>query len=387
MPTTLNRATLKQLLAVQETPCLSLYQPTHRSFPEREQDPIRYKQLVRQLEESLTKQGFKDSKTLLKPFQNLIDDTDFWNSNRDGLAVFGAPGYFKFFRLQRKVPELAVANDRMHVKPLLRIAQSADRYQILALTMDSVRLYEGNRDGIDEVPLAEGVPATLEDALGTDLTTKDQSGHPQGYSRASERGDPMTAEAGGEGRDGEMERDRERFFREVDRAINDFHSKASGLPLILAALPEHQHVFRKLSHNNCLLAEGIERDHSLLSLDELRQMSWAVMEPRYVKRLQGIIEQYGESHGQGLATDRIEEIGHSIVEGRVATLLVEAERTIPGQTDVSEGKALPVSEQSATTPDLLDELTVWTFEHGGDVVVVPKDRMPTDTGVAAVYRY
>ncbi len=233
MPATLTRDTLKQLLAVRQKPCLSLYQPTHRSFPEREQDPIRYKQLVRQLEDSLRKQGFPDADKLLEPFLALVDDNDFWNASRDGLAVFGAPGYFKFFRLQRKVPELAVANDRMHVKPLLRIAQSADRYQILALTMDSVRLYEGNRDGIDEIPLAEGVPATLEQALGSDLTAKDQSGHPQGYSRASERGDPMTAEAGGEGRSGEMERDRERYFREVDRAILEHHSKPTGLPLIL----------------------------------------------------------------------------------------------------------------------------------------------------------
>ena len=28
-----------------DTPCISLYQPTHRTFPEREQDVIRYKNL------------------------------------------------------------------------------------------------------------------------------------------------------------------------------------------------------------------------------------------------------------------------------------------------------------------------------------------------------
>lgn len=383
----LKRETLKRLLAVKKKPCLSLYQPTHRSFPEREQDPIRFKQLVRQLEDSLKKQGVTDYQSLTAPFHKLIDDVDFWNSNRDGLAVFAAPGYFEWFRLQRKVPELAVANDRMHVKPLLRIAQSADRYQILAITLDSVKLYEGNRDGIDEIRLADGVPATLQEALGRELTEKGQSGFPQGFSRASERGDSMQMEAGGAGRQDEIDRDRERFFREVDKAILERHSKPSGLPLILAALPEHQAVFRKLSHNTFLLPEGIEKDHALLGRDELRQLSWDVMQPKYLKRLTGLLDQFGESRGQGLATDEIEEIGHSIVEGRVATLLVEAERQIPGQADPTEGKALPATAQSATTPDLLDELTVWTFEHGGDVVVVPKDRMPTKSGVAALYRY
>ncbi|MAX91829.1 MAG: hypothetical protein CMK99_13975 [Pseudomonas sp.] len=384
----LDRETMSQLLAKREAPCLSLYQPTHRSFPERQQDPIRFKHLVRELEDSLKQQGRGDqAKALLKPFQDLMNDPDFWNSNRDGLAVFGAVDYFELFRLQRSVPELAVANDRMHLKPLLRIAQSADRYQILAITLNSVRLFEGNRDGIDEVRLGDGVPKTLEEALGRDLTEKGQTGFPQGYSRASERGDPMQVESGGAGRQDEIDRDRERFFREVDRAILEHHSRKSRLPLILAALPEHQFHFRKLSHNEFMLSEGIESDASLLSHDELRQKSWMVMQPRYLKRLEGFINQYGVSHGQGLATDQLEQIGQATLEGRVATLLVEAERQIPGVVDKQQGKAVAVEDDTATTPDLLDELTIWTLEQGGEVIAVPTERMPTESGAAAIYRY
>lgn len=384
----LDRDTLSQLLAKRDAPCLSLYQPTHRSFPERQQDPIRFKHLVRQLEESLKQQGRADqAKSLLKPFQDLIDDPDFWNANRDGLAVFGAKDYFEVFRLQRSVPELAVANDRMHLKPLLRIAQSADRYQILAITLDSVRLFEGNRDSVDEVVLGDGVPKTVEEALGREMTEKGQTGFPQGFGRASERGDPMQVESGGAGRQDEIDRDRDRFFREVDRAILEHHSRRSKLPLILAALPEHQFHFRKHSHNSFLLAEGIESDVSLLSRDELRQKSWMVMQPRYIKRLEGFINQYGESHGQGLATDQLEQIGQATLEGRVATLLVEAERQIPGVADQQQGKALPVADDTATTPDLLDELTIWTLEQGGEVISVPTERMPTESGAAAIYRF
>jgi len=384
----LDRETMSQLLAKREAPCLSLYQPTHRSFPERQQDPIRFKHLVRELEDSLKQQGRGDqAKALLKPFHDLMNDPDFWNSNRDGLAVFGAMDYFEVFRLQRSVPELAVANDRMHLKPLLRIAQSADRYQILAITLNSVRLFEGNRDGIDEVRLGDGVPKTLEEALGRDLTEKGQTGFPQGYSRASERGDPMQVESGGAGRQDEIDRDRKRFFREVDRAILEHHSRKSRLPLILAALPEHQFHFRKLSHNEFMLSEGIESDASLLSHDELRQKSWMVVQPRYIKRLEGFINQYGVSHGQGLATDQLEQIGQATLEGRVATLLVEAERQIPGVVDKQQGKAVAVEDDTATTPDLLDELTIWTLEQGGEVIAVPTERMPTESGAAAIYRY
>lgn len=387
MPTPINRQVLKELLAVREKPCISLFQPTHRSFPEREQDPIRFKHLVRQLESQLRERGVEDAPALLAPFLEHVQDPDFWNAVREGLAMFAAPGFFRLYHLPRRVPELAVVNDRMQIKPLLRIVQSCDRYQILELTLDSVRLLEGNRDSLEEVPLAPGVPATLEQALGSELTEKGQSGFPQGFGRASERGDAMQQESGGAGRQGEIARDRERFFREVDRAIHTHHSKPSGLPLLLAALPEHQHVFRRVSHNDQLLAEGIAKDPALLSPGELREESWAIMEQRYLRRLATFVDRFGASRGQGLASDRLEEIGPSIIQGRVATLLVEAERRVPGQADSANGTVAPVDDPGAPVPDLLDELSVWAFEHGGDVVVVPRERMPTPSGVAALYRY
>lgn len=383
----LDKTTLNSLLAQRETPCLSLYQPTHRTFPERQQDPIRFRHLVRQLEESLRQQGWTEAADkLLHPFHALLNDADFWNHNLDGLAVFASGDYFQYFRLQRRVPELAIANDRLHIKPLLRIAQSADRYQILCLSRDSVRLLEGNRDTLDEVPLHEEVPRTLTEALGNELTEKSQSGLAQGYGRAGERGDPMQTEAGGSGKQAEIDRDRDRFFREVDRAILEHHSRPSGLPLILAALPEQQSHFRRVSRNELLLPEGLEVGAGALTLQEIREDSWQIMLPRYLKRLEGLLDQFGTSHGKGLASDQLKDIGEAVTSGRVATLLVEADRQIPGS--IADGTASEEEvEQAATLPDLLDELTVRTLEQGGDVVVVPLERMPTQSGAAAIYRF
>jgi uncharacterized integral membrane protein len=39
-----------------DPPCLSLFQPTHRDHPDNQQDPIRFKNLVKALEESLRQQ-------------------------------------------------------------------------------------------------------------------------------------------------------------------------------------------------------------------------------------------------------------------------------------------------------------------------------------------
>jgi hypothetical protein len=44
---------LTGLLVAHEPPCISLYQPTHRRHPENQQDPIRYRNLLSEMETSL----------------------------------------------------------------------------------------------------------------------------------------------------------------------------------------------------------------------------------------------------------------------------------------------------------------------------------------------
>src|SRR5947208_1398303 len=47
----------------------------------------------------------------------------------------------------------------------------------------------------------------------------------------------------------------DRFFRAVDAAVLEHHSRPSGLPLMLAAKAENQPAFRDVTKNNFLMAE------------------------------------------------------------------------------------------------------------------------------------
>src|SRR5690606_32271261 len=71
-----------------------------------------------------------------------------------------------------------------------------------------------------------------------------------------------------------------RYFRRLDQAIWEHHSRDSGLPLILAALPEYQGVFREASHNPLLVEQGIRRD-AFKDVDarKLRTLAWEAVEP------------------------------------------------------------------------------------------------------------
>jgi len=368
-----------------DAPCLSLYQPTHRHHPDNQQDAIRFGNLVKALEESLLQRVPKEeARPLLAPFLALVDDSDFWNHTLDGLAVLGAKGTFRVYRLQRPVAELAVVADSFHTKPLLRILQSADRYHVLGLSRQEAKLFEGNRDALDEVPLHEDVPRTITDALGEELTDS----HTTVASYGGAGGSQAAMHHGHGGKAAEVDIDAKRFFRAVDRGILEHHSKPSGLPLILAALPEHHHLFHDVSHNSRLVPESIDvHPDALSSIDELRERAWQVMEPRYLKRLGALVEEFGSAKANGSGDDDLAAVAKALVGGRVATLLIEARRQVPGRVDPETGSLDFDDLEDPEVDDVLDDLGLLALTMGGDVVVVPNEQMPTDTGIAAIYRY
>lgn len=358
---------LKELLQPHDPPCLSIYLPTHRRHPENQQDPIRYKNLLKELEAAL-KSGFPDANAeeLLAPFHALGADADFWNHTWDGLAVLGAAGSFHTFKLQRTVPELATAATSFHLKPLLRIQQSADRYQVLALNRREIRLFEGDRDQLDEITLADGVPATITDALGDEHSEPHQTVASYG---GTGLGSNMRHGHGSKADD--ADNDEERFFRAIDRAILEQYSRPSGMPLILAALSQYHTPFRNVSHNPFLYEDGIEADPAALSAADLCERAWKVIEPEFRARTKKLADTYGAAHGRALASDDLDYATKAASDSRVETLLVEADRILPGPDG----------------DDLLDDLAELVLQRGGQVVVVPAADMPTTTGLAATFRF
>ena len=381
---TLTRASLAEVAFFKGRPCLSLYQPTHRRHPDNQQDPIRYRHLLKALEASLRQQLATSAvKALIEPFEALAQDHDFWNHTLDGLAVLGAPGLFRVFILQRPVVELAVVADSFHTKPLRQWLQSTGRYQVLALSLDKVQLFEGDRNALDAVTLAAGVPQTMTAALGDELTEP----HSTVSSYGGIGGAHMAMHHGHGGKKDEIDVDAERFFRAVDRALLEHHSRPSGLPLMLAALPEHHHLFREVSHNPLLMASGLMIDPQALTHDDLRQRAWDVAAPQQEAQQAAWRDAYTAAAAHGLGSEDLSQLAHAAVAGRVATLLIEAERQVAGRIDGSTGRIDPADLGNPRVDDVLDDLGALVQSKGGVVHVLPADRMPCRTGAAASFRH
>jgi hypothetical protein len=375
---------LKALTAGAQPPCLSLYQTTHRSHPDNRQDPIRFRQGIETLEASLRQSHPQAAaQALMAPFHALAADENFWQHTLDGLAVLGCTDVFRVFVLPRTMPELALAADSFHTKPLRRFLQSVDRYQVLSLSRDKARLFEGNRDGLVEIDLAEPVPRTSADALGHELTQPQQtvSSH-GGIGRGSS---PMVHSSGG--KKDEVDLDAERYFRALDRALLEHHSRPSGLPLILAALPEHHHRFRQVSHNPLLLPDGLETNPEALDMAALSQRAWAVVQPQHQARQQAWGEAFQAARASGRGSDDLNAVAQAAAEGRVASLLIEDERQVTGRLDTSTGRVSLAERSDPAVDDLLDDIGELVERMGGEARVIAAQHMPTNTGVAATFRH
>jgi hypothetical protein len=383
-PDILTPADLVTMASFKGRPCLSLYQPTHRRHPENQQDPIRFRHLVKALETSLRQLHAADTvRALLEPFEVLADDHDLWNHTQDGLAVLGAPGMFRLFLLPRPVAELAVVADSFHTKPLRQWLQSTGRYQVLALSLHKVQLFEGDRNALEAVALAAGVPETMTAELGDQRTEP----HSTVASYGGIGGGHMAMHHGHGGKKDEIDGDAERYFRAVDRAVLEHHSRPSGLPLMLAALPEHQHLFREVSHNPFLMASGLMADPQGLTHDSLRQRAWELAAPQRDAQQAAWSDAFAAAAAKGLGSENLAQVAHAAVAGRVAVLLIEADREEAGRIDGSTGRIDPADLDNPRVDDVLDDLAALVESRGGEVHVLPAERMPCRTGVAASFRH
>jgi hypothetical protein len=379
-----NTDDLTVLLGEHRPPCLTLIQRTHRHGQENQQDPIKYRNLLRELETSLlAKYPAREVRPLVEKFQALGGDSSFWNHRTEGLAVFGSPEGFHIFDLQQAVKDLVVAADSFHVKPLLRALQSADRFQVLALNRHEAKLYEGSREALDLVE-TPNVPSTITEALGDELTDPHQTVASYGLGAG---GGGKAMHHGHGAKMDEVEIDMLRFFRAIDRGVLEHHSRPSGLPLMLAALPENESEFRGVSHNPFLMSEGLSMNPEALSADALREKAWEVMEPVVRKRLADRVERYQVARSRELGSDVPAEVAMAVVAGRVGTLLIEGERQIPGRLNTATGRIELGELTDPTIDDVLDDLAEAVLRKKGEVVVVPAEHMPSGTGMAASFRF
>jgi len=349
---------LRRLLEPPESPCVSIYLPTHRRFPEKRQDPTRYRALLSRAESALAERAAAgDVDRLLGPLRGLEQGTH-WEHSLDGFAVFSSGAFQVAYRLPVPVPEGAFVADSFHVKPLIPFLHANHRYFALALSQNAVSLYEGGPMGAAQVEL-RGVPASLQDALGVPDFDRSVTGHPGGPAGG------LVLYGRGPGKE-ETKDDLVRFFRRIDHALHEY-LREERAPLILAAVGYYHPIYREVNTYPHLLPHGLEGNFERENGDGIHAGAWPIVSEAFGREIAERTARYRELAGTGLASDQIDEIAVAIPAGRVrAMLAASGDRFETEQVD-----------------DLCEE----ALKRNAEVYVIPPDAMPTSSPVAAIYRY
>jgi hypothetical protein len=366
-----------------EGPHVSIYMPTVRAGQQTLQNPIRFKNLMREAESRLRERGMNahEAAAFLDPALHRLGDDAFWQHQDAGLSVFIAGSAFQNYRLPIDFPELVMVQDRFYIKPLLPALTEDERFYILALSQNRARLLEGGRHSAREVELQD-VPRSLVDALGNELTPQHLAFHGATGAGAGER--PSHKGEVASGPEDDIKSEIRQYLKQLNQGLKQY--LCAGQPLVLAGVEYLLAIYRQETDYKSI-AGTIAGNFDVESPQKLHEQAWPIVEPYFARARQDALMRYAELTGTGRAVNGLEEIVLAGSEGRIDTLFIARDIQHWGKFDADARKVHVHEKPQAGDEDLLDLVAAHTFLNNGRVFVLLKDEVPDGQPQAAILRY
>ncbi|MGM3306347.1 baeRF3 domain-containing protein [Anabaena sp. WFMT] len=380
---------LKTLVANPETPCISLYMPMQKAGPEIRQNPIRFKNLIREAEERLDAIGIRHTEALnlLKPATEL-DQDDFWEHQDQGLVIFISPNLFRYYCLPIEFSELVVVGEQFHLKPLLHLINNDGSFYVLALSQKDVKLFAGTAHSLNEVQV-ENIPHRLAETLLEDELQKGvqhRIGTPRGATASAQH--PGSVHGQGSPDREKHEEDILQFCYAIDTALHE-KLREEKAPLVLAGVEYLFPIYQEANTYPHLLAESINGNPEIINLEQLHDEAWRIVAPSFQEEKKAAIELYQQFAGEdnGKATSDIKEIIPAAYYQRVDSLFVSVDEQKWGKFDSETSSVDLHAEPEPDDEDMLDCAAVHTLLNGGRVYTLESQEMPHGATAAAIFRY
>jgi hypothetical protein len=350
--------------------------------PEREQNRIRFKNLLRDAENLLSETDKPAVDELLAPLRTLHDNGDdlVWAHPAPGLAVFRGDDRFDLFRTPAEMNTEVHVGDRFYLRPMLPMLQGDGSFLLLAVSQNRVRLFEATRHAIAEVHL-DTLPKNLIEALNVDEWTSTLQQH----SESRGASDKAMFHGQGAGED-DRKQDILEYFRRLDDALSDYLADHHN-PLVFAGVEYLFPLFQQCCHYRNLVDQPLPGNPDGPPADQLHDAAWGIVEPQFRRDLTDTVEKFGAAKARDLGSADLEEILIAAYRGAVDTLLIQSGASCWGEVD-SAGNSVRHDAHREESVDLLDEAAFMTLAHGGGVWEVDEDEMPSDAPlIAAVMRF
>ena len=373
-----------QILAGENSTCVSIYMPAEKAGAETRKNPIRFKNLLREAEDKIEHQSestpeLSDSIESAKAY---IENYDFWQHQDYGLAFFINRDGVKYYRLPYSFEESIQVSNGFYLKPLLPVLTNDSKFYLLALSQNEVRFFLGSHYAINEIKLPEDVPPSLAEALKYDDPEKQQQFH-----SGDGGGGGATTIYHGQGVGTTDNKDEiKRFFHQINNALVAAFQQETT-PLILAGVEFLLPIYQEVNSYNNLLEEGITGNPENVSAEDLHSSAWAIIEPHLTAARQSAMDKYHSLSSTGEATSKLESIVAGAANGQVDTLFVADDAQCYGSFDRQTNKVEIDPEATEDNIDLIDFAVTQTYLQSGNVYIVEPSQIPETAKAIAILRY
>jgi hypothetical protein len=371
-----NKNDLDTLLTHENTPCVSIYMSAHRGGKESLQNKIRFKNAIERVKSIGPAIDLEPAMALLEN-----GNAEFWQYQKDGLALFISPGLMRGYRLSMETPEVVVAADQFHLKPVLPLVVYDTPFFILALSQNECRLYHCSINDCDEIR-PKNLPDSLSQALRFDLQEKQLQFHTA--SRTSQSPGRKAAVFHGQGVADDEDKDRIlRYFQAINKSLTAFLGPRTDL-LVLAGVDYLHALYRSANTYPYLVNEGITGNPENRTSRELQKSAWEIVAPHTRKNLNRAVTAYQDLKGSGKTANDLAHVLRQASTGQVKYLMVAQDVHQWGQFIRGDGPVFH-AEKQAEDQDLINVAACHALRTGADVFPLPSAEMPDDSPVAAVF--
>lgn len=384
MKDTFEESDLIELLTEVSSPSATLYMPTNVAGWERQEDTVRYDNLLMECERRFVGKGTGkvEARQLLRQARQLQADASYWEERDRGLALFLSPVLFRHYRLPVAFEELLYVDGRFWITPLLDVLRRRQTFCVLALSHKRLRLFHANTDSLTE-ERAINVPYNLQEILDYELVRHGSQVH-------SGRHDAKHKESAvfhGQGDESKARKAEVRnFYRVVDESLCpllDTHR----FPLLLAGVEPECALYREVSKCRQLVGTELHGSYDHLPPSKLHADVQEVIESAHAEEMERISAQLRDQLDGRHGSDHLGTVCLAASSGQVDMLMIRRHAHMWGTYVQGTTTVVAHDTRHPDDDELLDWVVSETLRHHGTVHLCDESTMPSGATVAARFRY
>lgn len=380
----IDKKELNQLLNYSSDVCISIFISTNRAGKEvlEDKDRSKLKGKWEECKKSLEEKGISSDRIakMEKPIQRLIDDSEFWRHQSDGLAIFAAEDFFKKFTLPIRFEDHVYVASDFYLRSLAPALSTSNKFFILALQLKEVKLYEATEFSLSELKIADLIPANINDQVGYDFEEK----HLQMRSQQEGGGNAIFHGHGASTKDHKNEIFQ--FFNAIDQGLKPI-LKDENVPLVVFCQDYLFPIYKEANSYSNLFESPVAGNPNDVDLLGLHERTVKTVELYLENEKVEKIENYKEA-SSAEKSDTIHDIVSFAFEGKIDTLFLKNREEVWGSFDEKSTKVEVHDKKSENSVSLMNVAAKKVMEKGGTVYLIDSVFMPDKTTkMKALLRY